>query len=189
MTESVRPMSDERLPDEATLTVNILRTWSREQIERFALHLLGDEWQGLRASLQEKDSDIAGYFRIRDGHLKQIADLEAEVSRLRQQLSAPFISDFLEGVRIEAAHQCERWGVDSDAGKTASDWFWLIGYLAGKALASALRGDTEKALHHTISTAAVCLNWHGHITGERTKMRPGIEPPLERQRGTSEVSQ
>ena len=31
--------------DETTLTVNILRWWPREQIERFALHLLGDKWQ------------------------------------------------------------------------------------------------------------------------------------------------
>ena len=31
--------------DETTLTVNISRWWPREQIERFALHLLGDKWQ------------------------------------------------------------------------------------------------------------------------------------------------
>ncbi len=42
----------------------------------------------------------------------------------------------------------------------AADWFWLIGYLAGKALMHALAGDRDKAKHHTISTAAALLNWH-----------------------------
>ena len=30
----------------SVLTVNILRSWDREKIEKFALHLLGDQWQG-----------------------------------------------------------------------------------------------------------------------------------------------
>lgn len=34
--------------DEATLTVNILRSWDRETIKRFALHLLGDAYQDER---------------------------------------------------------------------------------------------------------------------------------------------
>lgn len=35
--------------DGSALTVNILRLWDRDRIERFALHLLGDDWQGLKA--------------------------------------------------------------------------------------------------------------------------------------------
>lgn len=38
---------------EAILTTNILRKWDRATIERFALHLLGDEWQTLR---EERDA-------------------------------------------------------------------------------------------------------------------------------------
>ena len=37
-----------------------------------------------------------------------------------------------------------RWGNDGDAGKTDADWFWLIGYLAGKALHNP--GGDEKKL-------------------------------------------
>lgn len=89
----------------------------------------------------------------------------------------PIIEDFLAGVEREAAYQREHWGTEHDAGKTPSDWFWLLGYLAGKALASAIAGDRNKALHHCISTAAACLNWHAALKGTDTRMRPGIEPP------------
>lgn len=60
--------------------------------------------------------------------------LAAEVRRLRTERNTPHTADFLEAVKLEALHQRERWGVDHDAGKTDADWFWLVGYLAGKAL-------------------------------------------------------
>lgn len=91
----------------------------------------------------------------------------------------PVTADFMLGVPAEAAHQRERWGVNHDAGKTPFDWFWLVGYLAQKAAQSAVDGNTEKALHHTISTAAALANWHAALTGKSTSMRPGIEPPNE----------
>jgi hypothetical protein len=100
-----------------------------------------------------------------------------ELSRLRTLINTPRIDDFLEAVRLEAAHQAERFGVVHDGGKAPSDWFWLLGFLSGKALAAAVKGDTDKALHHCISSAAVLLNWHAHLSGARRGMRPGIAPP------------
>jgi len=93
----------------------------------------------------------------------------------RQLLNTPELRDFSEGVTLEALHQRERWGAEHDAGKAPADWFWLVGYLAGKALHAQTSGNTEKALHHTISTAAALANWHAAITGENTAMRPGID--------------
>lgn len=101
---------------------------------------------------------------------KRLSDLEAENARLKAELNTPETADFLEGVRREAAHQRVRWGSAHDAGKTPADWFWLIGYLAGKAL-----HFPEKRLHHCISTAAALLNWHLQESG-KTNMRPGINP-------------
>jgi hypothetical protein len=97
---------------------------------------------------------------------------------LREVINSPETADFMAGVPIEAAHQRERWGSEHDAGKSPFDWFWLIGFLAQKAAASAVAGDTEKALHHTISTAAALANWHAALTGADNAMRPGIVPPL-----------
>lgn len=89
---------------------------------------------------------------------------------------SPHTETFFEAVRLEAMHQRERWGSEHDAGKGPTDWFWLLGFLGGKAVWAATHGDREKALHHTISTAGVLLNWHAHLQGENT-IRPGIETP------------
>lgn len=103
--------------------------------------------------------------------------LRAEVERLRKEINTPEIVDFVKAVQLEAAHQRERWGTEHDDGKTTADWYWLIGYLAGKALFHLLANNQEKGLHHIITTAAACANWHLHATGVNTLMRPGIAPP------------
>jgi hypothetical protein len=97
-----------------------------------------------------------------------------ELDRLQGLLNTPRTDEFFESVRVEAAHQVERWGSEHDAGKTPQDWFWLLGYLAGKALAK-----PEKRLHHIVSSAAALLNWFRAETSESTAMRPGIIPPSE----------
>lgn len=93
--------------------------------------------------------------------------LKAENERLRSLLNAPEILSFRDGVVREAAHQTERWGRAHDGAKTPEDWFWLIGYLTGKALRAHIEGNTEKALHHTISSAAALANWHAEILRSR----------------------
>lgn len=99
---------------------------------------------------------------------EELAGLKAKAARY-DELSTPEIHDFLVAVEREALHQRDRWGVNHDAGKADSDWFWLIGFLAGKAL-----HKPEKMLHHIITTAAACLNWHAARVGAHTAMRPGI---------------
>lgn len=83
-----------------------------------------------------------------------------ELDRLIALINTPEVNAYLRAVHIEAVHQVERWGVASDRGKRAADWFWLVGFLAGKALHAATDGDHEKALHHCISTSAALYNWH-----------------------------
>lgn len=108
----------------------------------------------------------------------ELSDLKAEVTRLRTLINTPAIDNFLEAVRLEAAHQQERWGTEHDEGKTPADWLWLIGWLTGKAVMSLVKGDRDKGLHHIVTSAAALLNWHRQETGEAdAKMRPGIETP------------
>lgn len=104
-----------------------------------------------------------------------VETLKAEVERLQKAMNTPELHDFSAGVVAEAQHQRERWGVDGDAGKTAADWFWLVGYLAGKALTAANTENTDKALHHCVSTAAALANWHATLGGMHSRMRPGID--------------
>lgn len=96
-----------------------------------------------------------------------------ELERLRALVNSPETRDFLLGVRNEVAHQVERWGTVHDRAKEPADWFWLVGYLGGKALAAHILGDTEKAMHHCISTSAELANWHAHIMHGAGLMQPG----------------
>jgi hypothetical protein len=100
-----------------------------------------------------------------------------EAERLSTLLNTPEVADFVQGVMREVPHQRERWGADHDTGKSALDWFWLIGFLAQKIVVALAQGDQEKALHHCISTAATLANWHAGISGASTTMRPGIDAP------------
>ena len=109
-----------------------------------------------------------------------LCDAQAEVERLRAALNTPEVDDFARGVVLEAQHQRARWGSKHDVGKAPADWFWLVGYLAGKALAAAIGGNNEKALHHTISTAAALANWHAALSGINQDMRPGIDSDFAR---------
>lgn len=69
--------------------------------------------------------------------LQQLVSMARRSLELEALLNTPKTDEFLEAVRIEAAHQVERWGIESDAGKTPWDWFWLVGYLAQKAAQAA----------------------------------------------------
>lgn len=119
--------------------------------------------------------------------------LASEVRRLLalceahvEALNTPEILDFREAVVREAAHQRERWGPGHDAKKTPEDWLWVVAYLATKATQAARYGDREKYLHHIVTTAAVCANWHRAALSaaaqdekpsvRETAKRLGIEP-------------
>jgi hypothetical protein len=97
-----------------------------------------------------------------------------QLGALMAKLNTPQTDQFTDAVQYEAAHQRERWGAEHDAGKTDADWFWLIGYLAGKAIRP---GEEEKRLHRIVATAAACFNWFLARSGGDGRMRPGIAPP------------
>lgn len=142
----------------------MLLTLSEETLQSFRVPgALGDVFR--KALLKELDAQVAAH-----------QETQAKLDATLLALNTPEILDFVKAVPLEAAHQRERWGSEHDAGKAAADWFWLVGYLAGKALHMHTQGNTEKALHHTISTAAALANWHSAILG-KTNMRPGIIPP------------
>ena len=95
--------------------------------------------------------------------ITRIECLEAENDRLNALINTPQVDDFLEAVRIEVAHQRERWGEDHDADKTGDWWLWTLAYLATKATQAERYGDKEKYMHHIITSAALCANWHRHV--------------------------
>jgi hypothetical protein len=124
------------------------------------------------AQVPTQDADqtsITLQFMIEDSR-----KLQAEVEHLRMLIGRPYVGAWTDEILIEAAHQRDRWGNKHDHGKMPEDWFWLIGYLAGKALASHKAGDAAKAHHHTVSTAAVLAHWAAAIDGNEGIFRPGL---------------
>jgi len=104
----------------------------------------------------------------------EVEDLRSEIKRLQDLIGRPHIGAWTDEVIVEAAHQRDRWGAQHDHGKQPEDWFWVIGYLAGKALAAHKAGDLDKARHHTVSTAAVLAHWAAAISGDENVFRPGL---------------
>ena len=105
-------------------------------------------------------------------------DLEQALSLAGFRSNAPETEDFWNGVRRESAHQRERWGEAHDRSKSAENWYWLAGYLAGKALRAAIQGDKGKALHHTISAAAALSQWHAAILSDESGAGVGADVDL-----------
>lgn len=94
-------------------------------------------------------------------------------NEIRALVERPQIQEFTTAATLEAAHQRARWGNEHDDSKTPEDWFWVLGYLSGKALAAYNAGDIEKAQHHTISSAAVLAHWHEHMSLKETSESEG----------------
>jgi hypothetical protein len=123
----------------------------------------------LRTVCESRAAELEHANACHDLTRKELREAQAERDAALAKLQRPEVEDFLSAVVLEAAHQLERWGAEHDARKGPEDWFWTLGYLSGKALAAALRGDREKALHHTISSAALLANWHARLAGQVTR--------------------
>lgn len=74
---------------------------------------------------------------------------------------------FLAGLNVEEQYQQLIWGTPHDREKTPHAWYWLLAYLAGKAVTAQQTGDFEKAMHHTISSAAMLSQWHQAIEAQQ----------------------
>lgn len=100
--------------------------------------------------------------------VKENGDLREELADLRKLLGTPEIHDFLEGVKREAAYQRDHWGEVHDAEKTDENWFWTLGWLAGKAVNDPHepgdeRTTVERKLHRIVTVAALACNWHAAV--------------------------
>lgn len=151
---------------------------------RYALH---NAYPALREQLREMAAEIAAEREAAGTAARICSELRSEVSyaedrlaavsaerdELKAKLNAPELHDFAQAVVLEAAHQRERWGNEHDEGKTAEDWMWLVAYLSTKATQAARYGDAEKYLHHIITCAAACNNWHASASGANNEMRAG----------------
>ena len=128
---------------------------------------------------------------VGEGHppLETLEKMVKEMERMQSLFASRVFWNFVDGLEREAAEEMGRSRSAPDQEWQKEDWFWLIGWVVGKALQAHIRGDCEKALHHTVSSAAVLINWQAAFIarGEGTKaecsdaagateQRPGVGP-------------
>lgn len=127
--------------------------------------------QSLSSVMQEAEACIT---MLADDRVQLLAHIAA----LEGFINSPQTVDFLEAVKSETAHQRQRWGEAHDRSKSAENWYWLVGWLAGKALRAHIDGDVDKAKHHTISTAAALRQWHAFMGSDQTGCGVGDDADL-----------
>jgi hypothetical protein len=83
---------------------------------------------------------------------------EIKLKELENKINTPQTEEFFTAVENEVAHQNLRW---NDKHKSDTDWFWLVGYLAGKALHNPNPGNNslEKKRHRVIALAGAVFCW------------------------------
>jgi len=94
--------------------------------------------------------------------------LREELEGLKKILGSPEINEFWEGVRREAAYQRDHWGEKHDLEKSDADFYWTLGWLAGKAVNDPhdeedTRTPLERKLHRIMTAAALASNWHAVV--------------------------
>lgn len=113
------------------------------------------DWQDARHREFDAANPRADNETIRAYWTNRCRRAELEILRLRDAMDTPEQHDFLTAAVTEAQYQKARWS-ENDAQKTDSDWFWLIGYLVGKAM----HDVRSKRVHHLTAAAAALANWH-----------------------------
>lgn len=98
---------------------------------------------------------------------------EADKKRLiylEALINSPEIGDFIEGVKIEAAHQTEKWGREQEESHHPAHYILVANKLLGKLAVAMWNGDKEKFSHHLITIAAAMHNCHRQISKNGTKI-------------------
>lgn len=120
-------------------------------------------------------SDFSDYRKKELRHIKTIGDqleaikrLDGEIARLKSLINNPLLEDFFEGVKNEAAHQTERWGIENEELKYPHDYSMVLDRLKGKQCDAVWNRDSEKYQHHLQTMAAVCFNAYRQVRKEGT---------------------
>lgn len=69
----------------------------------------------------------------------------------------PVTDDFWADAAEESRYQSEHWGEDHDNAKSDDEWFWTLGFLAGKVLRP--DADVFKKRHRLRAAAALLHQW------------------------------
>jgi hypothetical protein len=123
--------------------------------------------------LKTLKSDYGWDLELLDDETKQTCEalLHYAIKAIKSELiNTPEINDFVSGVKAEAAHQTDKWGVDHEENKYPHDYALVIDKLKGKQALAIWDKDIEKYKHHLITMAAASFNAHRQISKDGTNM-------------------
>lgn len=112
---------------------------------------------------QRRDYERGLFNRLDAAYFDAVLTVIADRDRLEALINTPELEDFAKALKVEAAHQQERWGVAHDSAKGPHDWAAVLVHLLGKAINAAWQCDGDKFKHHIVTIAAVCGNWHARV--------------------------
>lgn len=87
---------------------------------------------------------------------------------LESLINSPEVNDFIEGLKIEQAHQTEKWGREQEENHHPAHYILVNNKLLGKLTVAMWDGDVEKFKHHCITIAAAMFNCHRQIMKKGT---------------------
>ena len=106
------------------------------------------------ARILEDEKKLELATKMCDSYAAENQRLSDEIERLKAIIHTPHTDEFMSAVSIEAEFQQQKWDSSHDGGKDVPDWFWLLGYLAGKAVRSpspCARSPSGSCWHHVCS--------------------------------------
>lgn len=112
---------------------------------------------------------------IRDEQIEEertydLIRMSERIKELEDLINNPCITEFIEGVKIEQAHQTERWGANAENDKSPAYYSVVLDKLKGKQAVSIFDCDKDKYKHHLITMAAVCYNAFRQLDTENSAM-------------------
>ncbi|PCJ57339.1 MAG: hypothetical protein COA65_09780 [Rhodospirillaceae bacterium] len=143
-------------------------------VEKIFFKKVGAMWMNLARS-EMIDLMIKSAKWTRDQHTPNTAESE-RIKELETLINSPEINDFLEGVKLESAHQTERHNRKLEENKYPHDYALVLDKLKGKQALSIWDKNTEKYKHHLITMAAVCFNVHRQVDKKLTAINEWFNP-------------
>lgn len=98
----------------------------------------------------------------------EIEYFKDRISKMEASINSPVINDFIKGMKIEAEHQTQRWGVEKEENEPPHHYILVTNKLLGKMAIDIWDKNTDKFKHHIIALAAEMFNLHRQIDKKGT---------------------
>lgn len=100
----------------------------------------------------------------------ETTELKKQIEKLNLLINNPELNNFIEAIKIESAHQTERWGREHEENSPPHHYVLVANKLLGKIATSIFDSDSDKFKHHCITLASMLHNCHRQIDKAGTQI-------------------